>query len=376
MASNTPPAAQVVIIGAGVIGCSTAYHLARAGLTDVLLLEMATPGSGSSSKSASMLSLQFGGDPLLAHMARYAYDRYMEFEQELETPIDFRPSGWLTVADDAHEASLRQHAANLEAAGITTELLSPVDITRLYPELTYPGLALGAYGPEDGPFDAHQVLWGYLKAARRMGVQLHERTAAIGMIIKSGRIEGVHTTSGLVSTNCVVNAAGPWAAQVSAWAGFELPLRNLNRTIVVTDPVENIGHERPFLEVPDLGWYARPEMDGFLMGMGTTPASSFDPVLDQDMVVQIIEIGMRILPPLQQASLHSAWTGIRPMTVDERPVLGPVPGVEGLMLNTGWGGMGIIQAPVAGELLAALILGGEKPFFDVSPFLLDRFNRQ
>jgi glycine/D-amino acid oxidase-like deaminating enzyme len=193
------------------------------------------------------------------------------------------------------------------------------------------------------------------------------------MTIRSGRIEGVHTTFGAVSTACVVNAAGPWAAEVSAWADIALPLRNLSRTIVVTDPVENIGRNRPFLEIPDLGWYARPEMDGFLLGMGTTPTGSLDPALDRDMVEQIIEIGMRFLPPLQQASLQNAWTGVRPMTVDERPILGPAPGVEGLMLNTGWGGMGIIQAPVAGELLADLIVGKEQPIFDVGPFLLDRF---
>jgi sarcosine oxidase subunit beta len=373
MSDSIPPTAEVVIIGAGVIGCSTAYHLARAGLKDVLLLEMEQPGSGSSSKSASMLSLQFGGDPLLASMARYAYDRYMLFELELGSPIDFKPTGWLTVVDQGHAAELRQHATMLESTGIATDLLSPDEVRRLYPELAFPELALGAYGPEDGPFDAHMVLWGYLKAARRMGVRLLEETAATGLLIESGRIEGVETTASVVATPCVVNAAGPWAAQVAGWAGVDLPLRNRDRTIVVTEPIEGISPGRPFLEIPLLGWYARPEMSGMLMGMGLAPTESLTPSLDQDMVLQIIEIGMQLLPALQHARLQTAWTGVRPLTPDERPVLGPVQGIEGLMLNVGWGGMGIIQAPVAGELLAELIVQGWMSVFDLEPFLLERF---
>jgi sarcosine oxidase subunit beta len=375
MMDTVPPTAEVVVIGAGVIGCSTAYHLARAGLTDVLLLEMEQPGSGSSSKSASMLSLQFGSDPLLARMARYAYDRYMAFEREVGSPVDFKPSGWLTVVDEGGANDLRQHASTLQSIDITTELLTPEEVAQLYPELAFPGLALGAYGPQDGPLDAHLVLWGYLQAARRLGVRLREETAATGLLVESGRVEGVETAAGVVRTRCVVNAAGPWAARVADWAGIELPLSNRNRTIVVTDPVEAIRHDRPFLEIPALGWYARPELEGMLMGMGTTPTGSLTPTLDREMVEQIIGIGMQVLPPLQDARLQTAWTGVRPLTVDERPVLGPVPGIEGLMLNTGWGGMGIIQAPVAGELLAELIVNGGTTNFNVETFLIERFSR-
>ena len=122
------PNADVVIIGAGVIGCSTAYHLTKLGITDIAILEMAQVGAGTSSKSASMLSLQFGSDPLLARMAKYSYQRYMDFESELGTPIDFRKTGWISVAKGDKAKQLRKNAEMLNSLQIRTEILLPYEI--------------------------------------------------------------------------------------------------------------------------------------------------------------------------------------------------------------------------------------------------------
>jgi sarcosine oxidase subunit beta len=376
MSQELPSSADAVIIGAGVIGCSTAYHLAQLGLTDVLILEREAAGAGSSSKSASMLSLQFGDDELLARMALYAFDRYMEFESELGSPIDFKPTGWLSVGDETAAAELRERAARLSSLGIETDLLTAGGVQRLYPELHYPELALGTYGPQDGPFDAHTILWGYLKAARRSGVRLEEGLPAIGIQIHQGRVQSVDTPAGSVGTEVVIDAAGPWAAEVGRLAGVEVPLANSNRTIAVTEPLDWLNPGRPFLDLPGFGWYARPEMRGLLMGKGTTPTSSFTPGVESKMVEEIVEIGMRVLPPLEDARLQTAWTGVRPLTADGRPILGEVPGLNGLYLNAGWGGVGIIQAPTAGHLLAELILYGEGRTFDLEPFSLERFTNK
>jgi sarcosine oxidase subunit beta len=370
-----PSSADVIIIGAGVIGCSTAYHLARLGIHDVLVLEREAVGAGSSSKSASMLSLQFGEDELLARMALYAYQRYMQFEAELGSPIDFKRTGWLTVADEANAPTLSEHALRLSALGIETSLLSREDVRRLYPELEFPGLELGTFGPQDGPFDAHMILWGFLKAARRLGVRLEEGLPVTGIRHRNGRITGVETPHGIVETGCVINAAGPWVGEVGRLAGCEIPLENSNRTIVVTEPLEELDPERPFLDILPLGWYARPELQGLLMGKGTTPTGTLSPGLEQEMVEQIVEIGIDLLPVLRNARLQTAWTGVRPLTADGRPILGSVEALEGFYLNAGWGGVGFIQAPTAGQLLAELIAYGEARTFELEPFSLDRFRR-
>jgi sarcosine oxidase subunit beta len=365
--------AAVVIIGAGVIGCSSAYHLAKNGISDVIVVEMEQVGAGTSSKSASMLSLQFGRDPLLARMAQYSYERYMHFEEELGAHIDFHKTGWMSVASGAAAADLCEHAAGLQALGIATELLSPAEIKYRYPELNTDDLEVGTFGPDDGPFDPHMIMWGFIKQATARGVSLQQGIKALGLRIEHGRVTGVETTDGLITTPLVVNAAGPWAKQVGAWANIEIPLANKTRTIVVTGAVPEIPLERPFLEDETVEWYFRPETGGVLMGMGNTPAKSPDAVLDTVMVNNIVDYAVHRVPVLEKAALKTSWSGVRPLTVDGRPILGSVPGLDGFLLNCGWGGMGIIQAPVAGQLLAELVLDGHTSTFDTSGLRLERF---
>lgn len=180
--------ADVVIIGAGVIGCSTAYHLARLGIRDVVVLEMDRVGSGSSSKSASMLSLQFCSDELSARLALYSYARYMQFEEELGVPIDFKKTGWLSLATAENAEQLLLNARLLQSLGIQTDILTPEEIRRRYPEINTEDIALGTWGPDDGPFDPHMILWGYVKQARQLGVRLYEGVRATGLRVRQGRV--------------------------------------------------------------------------------------------------------------------------------------------------------------------------------------------
>lgn len=366
--------ADVVIIGAGVIGCSTAYHLSKMGITDVAVIEMDQVGAGSSSKSASMLSLQFGHDQLLARMAQYSYQRYMDFESELGTPTDFCKTGWISIASGPKADELRQHAKMLNSLQIPTEILLPDEVKRLYPELNTDDIDVGVYGPDDGPFDPHMIMWGYMKRGTEKGVKLYQGEKARGLRIENGRVTGVETDSGLVATKTVVNAAGPWAREVTDWAGVEIPLTNKVRTIVMTAPLPDIPQNRPFVEDENVEWYFRPETGGVLMGMGNTPTDSPEMQLDNNMVNNIIDYAVQRAPVLEKASLLTAWSGVRPLTADGRPIFGVVPGVEGFLLNAGWGGVGIIQAPVAGQLMAELIHDGQTTTFESKELGLGRFS--
>ena len=350
--------ADIVIIGAGVIGCSSAYHLARGGAGRILLLERDQVGSGSSSKSAAMLTLQFSKDRVLASLGRRAYRRYMAFEEEPGGPIDFRRTGWLTLVDESGVGRLRQRATMLQSLGIDTLLLDPAQVAQRYPELQLDDIALAAFGPDDGPLDPHLIMWGYLRAARALGVTVRQGVRACGLRLSGGRVTAVETDQGPIGCGAVVNAAGPWAAEVAGWTGFTLPLRNSQRTILVTRPTAAVPPGRPFVDDESLGWYFRRDVDGVLIGGGAVPSPRASVPLNQDQVDHLVEAAVRRLPALAEAGLQTAWTGVRPLSADGRPFLGAQPDVGGLWLNAAWGGVGIIMAPVAGELLADLLLGG------------------
>ncbi len=240
--------ADVVIIGAGVIGCSTAYHLAQIGITDVAVVEMDQVGSGSSGKSASMLSLQYCEDELTIQMTKYSYAKYMQFEGEMGVPIDFKKIGWMSIASENNVEPLRRNAELLNSHGITTEILEPDEIKRRYPEINTEDLVLGTWGPDDGLIDPHMIMWGYIKKAQEMGATLHQGVKATGIQVRHGKVEGVRTEKGFVSSRTVVNAGGPWAKEIGRWVDVEIPIMNLARTIVVTGPFADIPNNRPFLD--------------------------------------------------------------------------------------------------------------------------------
>ncbi len=366
--------ADVVIIGAGVIGCSTAYHLTRLGIKNVAVVEMGEVGSGSSGKSASMLSLQFYYDDLILRMAKFSYGKYMQFEEEMGVPIDFKRTGWLSLATAENAERLRRNSKALQSAGVETEILEPDEIKRRCPEVNTEDLVLGAFGPDDGPFDPHMIMWGYVRRASEQGVRLQQGVRATGIEVRNGKVEGIHTNQGFLSTPAVVNAGGPWAIEIGRWAGLEIPIINLVRGLLVTGPFPEIPSDRPFVEDTAAEWYYRPEGAGILMGMGKKPTVELDVKMTYEMMEEIIAVGIRRVPILEKASVLTSWAGVRPTTPDNRPILGRVPGVKGLFLNCGWGGTGIIQSPIAGQLVAECISGDKTATMDISPFSIDRFS--
>ena len=368
-----PATADVVIIGAGVIGCSTAYHLACLGISDVVVLEMNQVGSGSSGKSASMLSLQARPDELSVRMALQSYARYMQFEEEVGVPVDFRKTGWLSLATEESAPRLRQSAELLRSLGVRTEELPPEEIRHRYPELNVEDLVLGTWGPDDGTIDPHMIMWGYIRRARERGVRLREGVHATQIEIGQGRVRGVVTNEGFIACGTVVNAAGPWAVEVGRWVGLEIPIINAARTIVVTGPFPAIPSDRPFVEDVTVEWYCRPEGPGMLMGMGVVPTEELDVPFRSDMLDGLLDAAVHRIPVLEQATMLTGWTGIRPLTPDGHPILGPVAGVDGLVLNCGWGGMGIIQAPLAGQLAAEVVANGRASTMDIGPLAIERF---
>ena len=178
-----------------------------------------------------------------------------------------------------------------------------------------------------------------------------------------------------IATRTVVNAAGPWAGDVARMAGLSIPLLNSARTIVVTNPVAAIPAHYPFVEELGIEWYFRPELDGVLMGMGARRVERPEVPLDGEQVDAIVEHAVHRVPALAQASLLTAWTGVRPLSPDGRPFVGAHPRVSGYIFNCGWGGVGFIMAPLAGRMVAGLLTGGGMYTIDGHPLRADRFDR-
>jgi sarcosine oxidase subunit beta len=268
---------------------------------------------------------------------------------------------------------LRQRYALLQELGIDSHLVDRETISRLTPGLNLEDIEVGLYNAREGCLDPHAIMMAYASCARRMGAELVEGVRATGLQIEGGRVVGVHTTAGTIATRCVVNAAGFRARQVGSWAGLDLPITNLKRHIFVTGPVAAYSQPMPFTYDADVEWYMRREGPGLIIGMGAVEDDKEDPQVDWSFLDVVIEYSLHRAPPLADAGIKTAWAGLRPVTSDDDPILGPVPHLEGCWNDCGWGGHGVMQAPAAGMALAEWIVDGWPAAVDISIFGADRF---
>ena len=245
----TSETTDVVVIRAGVQGLSAAYHLARAGVPRVLILEKTFMGAGSSGRSAGMFMLQRENEPKI-RLSLYSRIQYKAFEAELGVDPGYRRIGFLSVATEAVALRAVLMAKTRQELGVATEILGPEDIRRLVPVVNTSDLVVGVFGPQDGMIDPHAIMSGYLNGARRHGAEIRQgvEQEVVGIEVESDRVIGVATRSGRVGTGIVVNAAGAEAGAIAAWVGVKLPITNTRRSIFVTDPFPCIPDDTPMVE--------------------------------------------------------------------------------------------------------------------------------
>ena len=364
--------ADVVIIGGGIQGISLAYHLALKGVADVCLLEMNALGSGSSGRSAAMIGHAFQSEKSLP-LTRWSFGALMRFEDELGPSPEYEPIGCLLLAGAESAPELRRRHRVLRRLGVESQLIDREDILRLTPGLHLADVEIAMYNPRDGSIDPHSIMMAYAQQARRLGARFLEEVRATGLRFEGDRVVGVESTDGFFATPLVVNAAGFCAREVAGWASMDLPIRNLKRHIFFTGPVAVYSRSIPFTYDVEAAWYVRREGPGLLIGMGAEECDQEDAQVDWSFLDQVIEPSLHRAPPLAEARVQSAWAGLRPLTPDDDPILGPAPGLRGFLNDCGWGGLGIMQAPAAGRALAEWIVDGEPSTVDVSRFGVDRF---
>lgn len=364
--------ASVVIIGGGIIGTSIAYHLAQRGVRDIVLVEADIVGSGSSGRSAAMILLQMSRE-MTVRLSQESFKQYLNFEDEFGVDIGYKPIGYLNLAMKEIAEDLRAQIALQHQLGVPTEILPPQEIARLVPAVKVDDLEFGSICWRDGVIDPHSVMQAYVKHARRLGAEVNEKVAATGIVVEKNRVIGVQTSAGDIATPMVINAAGARAVEIGQWVGLNLPIKNFKRTIFITDRFDAIADEIPFVMDLAVEWYFRKEGKGILMGMGVEESTTFEPQLEWEFLDAMIARAMHRAPILANARVMRGWAGLRSLTPDDYPILGRAPGIDGFINACGWGGHGVMHAPVAGQLIAELMIDGKMTTLDGAAFRLERF---
>jgi sarcosine oxidase subunit beta len=344
--------AEVVVVGGGVMGASVAWHLRELGVRDVVLLERASLGSGSTSKSAGGFRTQFA-DELNVRIALRSLD-----ELERMDGIDLRQHGYLFLLDDEDDVARFQTALALQhSLGVPSRELSLGEVATLLPQLALDGLRAATFCELDGYATPEAVVQWYAR-----GLDVRQGCAVTRIAVERGRITRVETTQGGIATDTVVCAAGAWSREVGALAGAELPVEGERRWMFFTPEDGGLPERVPLTIDFASGFYFHREGPGLVFGGR------------ERSLEELAGPAARRLPVLADLPVQSSWWGYYEVSPDHNAIVGETSEPSRFLYATGFSGHGFQQAPAVGEHVAELVVG-RKPTLDLSPFSVDRFAR-
>lgn len=373
---NLPKTADFVVIGGGVMGASTAYHLAKRGFSNVLLLEKEEFfGQGATGRCAGGVRYQFGTG-INIKLSLASLPMLESFEEETGQPIDYRQLGYLFLLTDENDVDVFKRNVELQhSLGVQTEWLTGNQIRARLPFMNLDDVVAGTNHHKDGVVDPNSVVMGYINSAKKIGVNAVNDVNVTGITVQSGKITGVETNQGTISTPVVVNATGPWAGMVSKLAGVDIPLVPLRRQWITTTSLPDLPDDFPFVIDFSKSLYFHLEGEGVLTGMSNPDEKpGFSQNIDPDWELVHMEAAVQRLPMLETAGLSSRQAGLYENTPDAHPIYGKTP-VEGLYIVTGFSGHGFMHGPVSGKLMTEIIIDGKSSTVDVSSLSLSRFEK-
>jgi sarcosine oxidase subunit beta len=366
--------ADIVIVGAGIVGCSLAYHLSLLGVSRVAVLEKDLICSGSTGKSAGGIRQQFASE-MNIRLSRETVAMLARMPDELGVEPGFRQVGYLFMASSPQELELfRQNVALQQRCGVPVQMVAPDDIARLVPYLRLDGILGGTYCPADGYAAPYEVTVGYAAAARRRGVKILEQRPVTAVLREGRRVRGVETAQGAIHAPVVVNAAGAFAGLVGDMAGVPVPVKPFRRQIFTTHPLPAFAEEPPLTIDYGRNWYFRGELGGCLFSGPKDDESTFNTNVDWEHLAESVAKAIVRLPLLEEAEIHRGWAGLYEISPDNNPILGPVDELEGFYVAGGHSGHGFMHGPISGKLMAELILTGHTSL-DIGAFTPARFAR-
>ena len=368
-----PSRASVVIIGGGVMGVSISYHLAAAGVPDVVLVDKDAFGSGSTCKAAGGVRAQFS-DRINIELGLRSLETFANFGALFNQEIDFHKVGYLFLLDSAATVSaFEQNVALQNDHGVPSRMISVAEAKQLSPLISTEGLLAAAFSPTDGHCTPESVVLGYAVAARRKGARLIANCAATGIERNDDRIIAVNTEGGRIETDTVICATGAWSKEVGEWVGVDLPVTPLRRQILVTEPMPALDPHTPFTIDFGSSFYFHGEGRGLLLGMSDPQETpGFKMNRSDDWLSELGEAIERRAPGLIDVGIANGWAGLYEMTPDHNAIIGEAESVSRFLYATGFSGHGFLMGPAVGEVMRDLYLG-ERPFLDISGLDARRF---
>ena len=385
---SVPTHARVVIIGGGIMGCSTAYHLAKNGWKDVVLLEQGRLSGGTTWHAAGLVG-QLRGFQNLTRLIQYSTKLYAGLEAETGLATGWKQCGSISVARTPERMTyLRRSAATANKQGVVCEELTPAQAGEKYPIMRTDDLVGAVWLPGDGKANPADITQALAKGARNNGVRIFEKTRVTAIDTKDGhrgpRVAGVQTTEGPIAAEIVVNCGGQWARQVGRMVGVTVPLYSCEHMYIVTEKMEGVPRDLPVMRDPDGYIYFKEEVGGLLMGGFEPEAKPWN----KDVIPDDFEFGMlpddweqfQILmdnalirvPALEKTGIKTFMNGPESFTPDLNYILGEAPQLEGFFVGAGFNSMGIASSGGAGMALAEWIIAGE-PTLDLWPVDIRRF---
>ena len=367
---------DVVIVGAGVHGLSTAYYLAKQGVTDIAVLDKGYVGGGASARSTAIVRANYltvEGIPFF----RESLKLYERLALELDFNLMFNQTGRLDIGHaESTVYALRQRVELNRLLGVDSRLIGPEEIKELVPVIDLrqdkhlPVMA-ALYHPPAGTVRHDAVVWGYGRGADRLGAEIHPFTEVTGIIRDGHRVTGVQTPKGPVRAGIVVSATAGWTSTISAMAGVELPIVTYPLQAFVTEPL------KPFMDkVISSGnlhvYIYQTDRGELVIGGPVDPYPTYSHRSTLNMLEELARFAVELVPSLRDIKVMRQWTGICDMTPDYAPIMGEVEGLDGFILNAGWGTWGFKAAPIAGKCIAELVVTGNTREL-IEPFGLSRF---
>jgi len=370
-----PNTADFIVIGGGVMGASTAYHLAARGAKNVVLLEKEDFfGLGATGRCAGGVRYQFATE-INVRLSIKSLPMLERFEAEIGQAIDFRKCGYLFVLTTPEDvATFQQNVAMQNRLGVGTQWLDSDEARRRLPMMRLDDVLAASFNPQDGLVDPNGVVMGYISAGQRLGVKAISSCPVTGITVEHGRVSSVITPQGSISAPVVVDATGPWSALTCAMAGVQVPITPVRRQWLTTSALPEIPPDFPFVIDFAQSLYFHREGPGLLTGMSNNDEpAGYDQNIDPDWELVHMEAAIARLPLLEKAGLASNLAGLYEVTPDAHPIFGKTP-VAGLYLISGFSGHGFMHGPISGKLMAEIILDGQAHTLDVSMLDLARFS--
>lgn len=368
-----PTHAQIVVIGGGIIGCSTAYHLARDHKANVVLLEQGRLTSGSTWHAAGLVG-QLRSSASITRVLKYSVDLYKGLEAETGLATGWKMTGCLRLATNQDRwTEYKRLATTAKSFGMDMQLVSPAEVKAMWPLMQTGDLVGASWLPTDGQASPSDITQSLAKGARMHGAKLHEGARVTGFDMKGGRIIAVKTDQGAIACEKVVNCAGQWARQVGAMAGINVPLQPVKHQYIITERIEGLAPDAPTVRDPDRRTYFKDEVGGLVMGgyepnpqgwtIGDVPNDWEFRLFDDDFnhfeqhMMQAIER----VPALETTGVKQMINGPESFTPDGNFILGSAPECANMFVGAGFNAFGIASGGGAGWVLAQWVVDGEAP---------------